>query len=378
MSAASRKNLPSLTGLRAPAAFAVFVYHMQWMAPGLRAGGNVAAADLLDRVALRGYVGVSFFFILSGFVLTWSRQSRDTAPSFWWRRAVRLYPNHVVTWLLAAGLIAIGVAARPPALAGLANLLLLPHVLVPGAEWTVMNDPSWSIEVEAFFYLLFPALVPGILRSGVPALRRMAVLMAAITIGMPLLVVVAGQGSNDGLWRILYFFPVPRLPEFVLGMALGMLAARDALPHVDVRLGWFAAAAGLALCTVAPIPFTFAATTLLPFALLIVAYAQHDRADGPSRLSGRTWVHFGLASYAFYAFHQLVVRTVEHASGDRSLSLGDAALLTLVSFALALAGAEALYRLVEHPSSRFLRNRGPRPRVGRSTPVAEPDVPPAA
>jgi peptidoglycan/LPS O-acetylase OafA/YrhL len=49
-----------------------------------------------------GFAGVSFFFILSGFVLTWSARETDTARRFWRRRLVKIYPNHVVTWAAAA------------------------------------------------------------------------------------------------------------------------------------------------------------------------------------------------------------------------------------------------------------------------------------
>ena len=85
-------RLDSLTGLRWWAAFAVFCYHMM----------NFAPVPGLGAVARYGNHGVAFFFVLSGFVLTWSaRISGTTVANFYWRRLARIYPAHVVALLVA-------------------------------------------------------------------------------------------------------------------------------------------------------------------------------------------------------------------------------------------------------------------------------------
>ena len=55
-------NLPRLTSLRFFAASGVFMYHLCRIYPGMP----------LKATSTVGYVGVAFFFVLSGFVLTWS------------------------------------------------------------------------------------------------------------------------------------------------------------------------------------------------------------------------------------------------------------------------------------------------------------------
>ena len=73
--------LPRLTSLRWFAALAVFLVH---------------ADSLFQWAPLRlfrfGASGVTFFFILSGFVLTWSMVPNLSARTFWWRRFARIYP----------------------------------------------------------------------------------------------------------------------------------------------------------------------------------------------------------------------------------------------------------------------------------------------
>lgn len=71
-------RLHSLTGLRFVAAFLVFVAHS---AESFRAGDTT---DLRApwRFLFLGGVGVSFFFVLSGFVLTWSHCEGDRPSAF--------------------------------------------------------------------------------------------------------------------------------------------------------------------------------------------------------------------------------------------------------------------------------------------------------
>lgn len=58
-------------------------------------GTEAGVALIVGRSAL------SFFFVLSGFVMTWSARPGDTATAFWRRRAAKIYPLHAVTWFAA-------------------------------------------------------------------------------------------------------------------------------------------------------------------------------------------------------------------------------------------------------------------------------------
>ena len=85
-------RIDALTGLRWWAAFFVFCYHALVFAP---LPGAVTA--FLGK----GFFGVTFFFVLSGFVLTWSASDRVSQSTFYWRRFARIYPSHFVALLLA-------------------------------------------------------------------------------------------------------------------------------------------------------------------------------------------------------------------------------------------------------------------------------------
>nr|WP_232536640.1 acyltransferase [Curtobacterium flaccumfaciens] len=149
--------LPSLTGLRWVAAFGVFAYHVR----NLRYfDGN--AQTTLSAVVGSGDTGVSLFFMLSGFVLAWSdRTDGDSAGPlraalhFWYRRAARIWPLHLVAVLAA---IVVG-ATLMPSIRTTSPVALVANVLLVNAWhapwWQAGNPVSWSLACEAFFYLTF-------------------------------------------------------------------------------------------------------------------------------------------------------------------------------------------------------------------------------
>ncbi|MBJ6623429.1 hypothetical protein H4N49_35690 [Streptomyces sp. DHE17-7] len=69
----------------------MFFNHVGLPFPHLRLlESDSAAMNLFDVTGNAGALGVTFFFVLSGFVLTWSARDRDTAPRFWRRRLVNV------------------------------------------------------------------------------------------------------------------------------------------------------------------------------------------------------------------------------------------------------------------------------------------------
>ena len=84
----SRDRLPSLTGLRFWAALLVVSYHLHHRI------GAVPGSWLVEY----GRTGVTFFFVLSGFVLAWNYlDERTPVAVFAWRRFARIWPLVAVT-----------------------------------------------------------------------------------------------------------------------------------------------------------------------------------------------------------------------------------------------------------------------------------------
>lgn len=114
-------QLPSLTGLRWLAALAVFGFHVHVV----RYFGTGTDAHVVRLVVGSGSTGVSFFFILSGFVLMWAFTPTASPARFWWRRFCRVYPLHAVTALVALAMVLWSSGDLPGTWTTVANLALV-------------------------------------------------------------------------------------------------------------------------------------------------------------------------------------------------------------------------------------------------------------
>ena len=164
--------LDALTGLRALASAWVVLYHFRDDIK-LLAPTSEPLWPLLDS----GYAGVDVFFVLSGFIISYTYLSRLSTPNaresgrFLWLRLARLYPVHLFTLLIFAVIIAPG-GVRDASLADIwANLtsgdffrqLFLVHAWGTDGNHA-WNYPAWSISSEWFAYLLFPLAALGLIR----------------------------------------------------------------------------------------------------------------------------------------------------------------------------------------------------------------------
>ena len=364
-------GLPSLTGLRAVAAFVVLAYHVRnfgWF------GGD--ARPVVDVLFGAGHTGVSLFFVLSGFVLAWSTSPCLPAGTFWWRRLARVYPLHLVT---AAVSVLLGLtllpSLRPADPAGaVANLLLVSSWQV--RWWQVLDPVSWSLVCEAFFYLTFPFLAAGLRRLGDRGLAAAGVAAGAGVVALPWLDLRVGLGVS------LNSFPPARWPEFVVGCVLGLLVRRGAWRGPGTGVALVVLAVGYAGSRVVPGAFPFAACTLPGIALLLPALARGDlpgrRQSRAGRfLGGRAAVRLGELSFAVYLVHLFVLllltRLAQAVLGaTTALPLMAAVALAVAAVVLSVGAAAALHRVVEVPARRWLLGRGPgtpRGRHGRTSVV---------
>lgn len=333
---------------------------MRWLAALMVFGLHVRVVEYfgagpgratVDVIFSAGAVGVSFFFILSGFVLAWSTRAGGRLGTFWRRRLARVYPLHLVTAVLAVVLI---LAALPSAELStpqvVLNLLLL-HSWNPDVHYSQsLNPVSWSLACEAFFYALFPLLMPAVRRLGARGLYAVGLLCVVAVVVVPLLV---GDPA-------VHYVPAVRLPEFVLGIVLARLVILDRWRGPGLVAACGVLVVGAVAVTWAPAPLRFAACTVPGFALLIPAAAGADLRGRRNWLAHPVLVRLGEVSFAFYMIHILVMRTGEalFAVHPRLATL-PAIGVTMAAFLVSLVLAWVLYEGVERPARAFLvRTRG--------------------
>ncbi|MFE9450078.1 acyltransferase family protein [Streptomyces sp. NPDC006739] len=360
---ADGSRLPSLTGLRFVAAFLVFCFHIS--ISGLSAPST--AQHAFARTAGAGAVGVSFFFVLSGFVLTWSARPDDTARAFWRRRAAKIYPNYVVAFALSVvGLYATGHTVG--FLVGAANLGLVQAWWPDPGVYFGANSVSWSLACEAFFYALFPALLPVLGRVRPERLWAGAAVCVAAVCAVP--VAAAPLPAGRHYWFV-YIFPPVRLLEFVLGMVMALLVKSGRLPRFPVWSVAVLLVLAYAVTPYFPPDAETSAVTVIPFALLIATVAVADVEGRRSVWRSRWAVWLGEVSFAFYLVHQSVIVDLMRGLDAQGSAPAKAWTLTAASLALSVALAGLLHRFVEVPAMRRLGRRRTRT-SGRLGPAGSP------
>jgi peptidoglycan/LPS O-acetylase OafA/YrhL len=348
----------SLTGLRWWAAFFVFTYHMGVFAPL-----PATASTFLHY----GYFGVTFFFVLSGFVLTWSSTAGTSVSTFYWRRFARIYPSHVVALLFAIPVF-YSFAPNPaepwvkPVSVGVLLLSLLvlhgwfrdPTIFFSG------NPAAWSLTYEAFFYAAFP-LVARILT---PTRKRGALIFAGAVVLVTftyrlLITLIPGSPLPDLPW------PMQHLTEFVLGMALAWAFRCGWRPRIPAPPALGVLVAVVVVIALAP---RFASGTAIEFVLAgfsnefvtvacafaIVAVASHNLRADRSILSWWPLVRLGEWSFAFYLVHATFIYLALSIFGSQAASWRNL-VWYLALLLVSVAAAAALHLVVEKPFERRMR-----------------------
>lgn len=369
-------TLPALDGLRALAVLAVLLTHVGFQTGRTDDGGLGAALSRLD-------IGVTVFFLLSGFLLYrpfvaahFSGGPAPRLPSYLRNRALRILPAYWVLVLVAVPFLSPGRA--DPAELGWQVLLL--QTTEAGHLLPAMTQ-TWSLVVEAGFYLVLP-LLGWLARPRTPRTRRQqlraeAVLLAGMAVtALAWRVAVHAGGLGDE--RVTTLWLPGYLDWFALGMGLAVLRAwraaggrSPALEDVTrstgtwlvlaVLLFWLATSPatgprGLTSPTAWEALFRHALYGATAACLLVPAVLHHGRgASGWERLlSTRPARFLGRISYGLFLWHLLALDLVFRLPGLEPFT-GQALLVLALALPLSVVLAWVSLRVVEEPALRRKR-----------------------
>jgi len=344
---ASTASIPSLDGIRAIAVTLVFLAH----------------SGLEQHIP--GGLGVTIFFVLSGFLITTllrieqARNGGISFSAFYLRRVLRLMPPLLLVVLGAVLLARFGVIGGEVSGAGvLATLLYL------GNYYVIANDfaglPSglavvWSLAVEEHYYLFYPPLAALLLRRGRTGFAAAVLLLLSLAVLAWRCVLAQWGVSEDyigmasdtridailagcllALWRNPWLEPPAvqhplrdaALAAGCVALLLGTLLYREPLFRMTLR-------------------YTLQALAIAPLLYLAVARA----GQWPFRwLNARPLVWLGTVSYTVYLVHHLVLLGIAR----QAPALGWIATAVLGAL-LTLLLAEAMRRGVEKPCAELRR-----------------------
>jgi peptidoglycan/LPS O-acetylase OafA/YrhL len=356
-----KDRLPALSGLRCFAALNIVFFHFsnpKWFGP---------FAPIVDN----GYTSVSFFLLMSGFILAYNYNDRAhagklKAKSFWIARLSRLYPVYGLALLLSLGMLAEEWHVRTHAQFAW-GILLTPLLLQAWSPTlaTFWNTPAWTMCTEAFFYLIFPVVIL------IKRPKRLDLLLGWMfglwLAGMvlPLLYmklhpdgVLHPDRYTDGFWmRALKFTPPPHIPSFLFGIALSDLDAR--IPRASRRrlllgaLGMAAIYIILSQGDKMPFPLMHDGLMMPLFGLAVLGLAGHNII---ARFFGfYPFVAIGQASYCLYILHFNLWNLIHESHILERLGLIQYD--PWLSYGLLIGTAILVMKFFEKPTQKWIRER---------------------
>lgn len=338
------KHISSLTGIRFFAAMWVVCFHFSGQLKEL-----LPILNPLQPFFSHGSSAVLFFFILSGFILSYNyfhTYKYGEHFDFVWRRFCRIWPVHmamiVLFYLLFLVCFILGIYVSKDSF----NYnLIVPEVFMVRTwyNWELlMNKPAWSIHAEWFAYIaIFP--VAFYMCHGQKWWKVMIITFFAL--------VAFG------------FFPIYQIPSSAIYIILPFLAGAG-IYQLKINYPHFSKSQMLSLISVIGIGFClhflkyssiFRIGLFVCFSTLIFSLS-FEKCIFSKILSSKLFVYGGLISYSLYMTHYLIdfiyypIFARLHLANPTAKSLAGVSMLL---FTLCLA--VFFYHFIEEPSYRFLR-----------------------
>jgi peptidoglycan/LPS O-acetylase OafA/YrhL len=359
---AARRYFPELDGVRAVSVLLVFTTHL----------------DVLFWERLHGSTGVTFFFVLSGYLITTlslreeHRSGRLGLGSFYVRRVFRIYPLYLlVLGVYCVLILGLGMASdRKDAFVHSLPyyLAFLPEQALLG--WRGEEPPfsgAWSLGIEEKFYFVWPllgfVLLAGRFRTRVATLLAAAVLFSfggwLGTVGVlvePYALLALGCLAAVLLHRPAAYAVLQRLgtPPVLVVLVAALLLVQLTLD--DIRLGGD----------------LYVVYGVLVTAVLVGILTVRSRVA--DLLSTRPLVFLGRVSYAFYLTHNFAINGVQGALPGTDLMQGIVA--PAVALPVAVGVAWLLHVTVEKPMIKVGHRLAHRDKPWRAMPSDMPDPAP--
>ncbi|MDR3617321.1 MAG: acyltransferase [Candidatus Obscuribacterales bacterium] len=324
--------------------------------------------------------GVSFFFVLSGFILTYVHPRLDTMGTsllFLRARVARVFPAHIVTAALSLGTASISLQH----LNKIAWCILVSNVLmlqswIPQARFYFsLNPPSWSISTEFFFYLAFPFLIQqaqtkhfrNLLLASIP-------LIGCISLAGFLHLPEPSMSDSMSMRAIIYIHPLARLFEFCLGISCAVLfknlSQKGMNTKLDRRTASFLEAGIIAAIIIYMLSIFDATRSLQPnsyalalrewllydgncfaFAALIILCAMQKGAVS-QLLSGKVLIWLGEISYSLYLLHFVILSYCQR--NMATLAQFNPFLLFAAYISLTIVSAHLMFTFIETPMRKWI------------------------
>lgn len=356
-----RPDIACLTSLRFFAAMLVFGRHMFFFE------GHATLETIYTALLKEGYIGVTFFFVLSGFILTYNYLDKFkevtwvSLRKFYQARLARIYPVHLLTFYFAIAFELKNFEAAPgrTIAEGLLNITLLHGFSPVGGRF---NGPSWSLTPEMVFYILVPFIWWAVCRFQVGKRCRRPVMLMAGGWGLYVLGTYLIRNAPYSWWW-LYYFPLTRMADFIMGVLAAVIfmrgglawhRGREARLFTYLEFGCVFVFAVLYLLSAYVYQSWRFSVYYLPIMTAMIFVFAWQRGKVSGWLQHKELIFLGEISFSFYMIHRLVIKFFQSIAMTDSHPL----VVGLLVFVITVVLSVIIYHYVENPLRFKLRRVG--------------------
>ena len=349
--------IDSLTTFRFFAALGVYFHHLNY------SGGL-------------GSMGVSFFFVLSGFILSYNYYGKfltlntDNILKFILYRFARVYPVHILTFIISLPIIYFS-NIKFNLLDTLLNIFLLQSYFPNGNKVFSFNAVSWTISVEMVFYAFLPFILFFLYKAKIMHNIKNLFIVGSTFFLIAIIIAFMFRNEVEAFslgWWFIYIFPLFRLVDFIIGVLLGLIfisvSNKKLFEKKDIFIFSF-----LEIASILTFVFSYYSKYYkfdsisyslyyIPSISLIIFIFAFQRGIFSSLLSYSKLVYLGEISYSMYMIHQLAITyfaryffpTIYGESPDIRHNLAQTFVLLIIIYSSSI-----IYRFYEFPLRKRIR-----------------------
>lgn len=348
-------KINSLTSLRFFAAMLIVIGH----------GSQIPAFKSFEFGLFNVGNSVSFFYVLSGFILTYNYYSMTDYRSYLVARIARVWPLHLT--MLIVVIFALNYDVRNLSVL-LANALAIQSWFPYSNYFYSYNAVSWSISTEISFYVAFPLFL-WMLKNNIKSLITVALLFLLVPLSLCVFTGIPVKPSPDyissSFW--LYINPICRSVEFISGMVACnlFLKQKSSNSNGTSKEMILLIVMIISMFTTNHLWYLFKDGRYAAFfgwlatagSFVFIALFIHCTAKGSGliskSLSAKWLVYLGEISFSMYMCHQVILNFINKYFSEESVLHSEAFYILYLTSVVVMSSA--LFHLVEVPARKAIR-----------------------
>ena len=316
-------------------------------------GGGIYPFSLSKGIFGSGNLAVSYFFVLSGFVLY---LAHEHGPIEYWgylkRRIARIFPLYYFAMLLTILVVWLDGPLPANITQQILYSALMIQAYIPSYALT-LNLPAWSISVELFFYLIFPFLL-RLEKKHFLLFASVGTIIFVMSQILHLSYYEQRHQLPDNIVDPLFFSPAIHISQFMVGMAGGWVYKQmQNRPMIIWYVPVMFFVATVLVIAFRPDNISYHVGLIAPlFALLIISVARSKATV----LNLPGFVFLGEISYGIYILQYPVFRSLQLI--DQRFLLLSPGMFFFASLIILLITSAVLHYVIERPVQKLVNRAG--------------------